>query len=293
MKNGAIRPLNGDRERLRFFLFCAMLIAIANLGAQSVDPADLSDIPADKRAFFYKRSTRDATIDPRITSRIASVPTEIRSYAVIISISEYPKFKKRDDRHLGPASEDLVNLLRFLERQAFDEIIVLRDGQATRQGIEYVLDNYLKDNLKVYRGGRVLIAYTGHGADDALVLSDAGDADDNENLYPLTELERQLKDLAERSFQLVALINACNSGGLFTASVHSGGDDFDPSGHGAHAVTASKADELAYGLPNTPGSIFFNAIIDGVNSGRADYPCAGWTVRPDGSEFPSGVGSFG
>lgn len=253
--------------------------------------SDLSDIPGDKQILFCKRTAYGSPVDRRLSERLRTNGGAVRSYAVIISISEYPKFLNPDEQHLEPAAQDLKRLKIFLRSQGFDEVIVLENGTATTNNIEYVLDSYLIDQLDVFgSGARVLFAYSGHGTPDALVLGNAKHSKDNDGLYRLSKLEAQLKTLGSKSYQFVALINACNSGGLFSQYVHSGGDDFSPGGTGAHAITASTADELAYALPNAYGSIFFNALIDGVNSGTADFMCAGWGSREDGTRFPRGGG---
>ncbi len=69
---------------------------------------------------------------------------------------------------------------------------------------------------------------------------------------------------------MLTLINACYGGDLFQ-SAQEGGNPFISSAKGAHALTAGSPDELVWSLPGTTsGSIFFDALIKGIESGDAD-----------------------
>ena len=263
-----------------------------------VPPQDLSqgfaDIEADKQELYkriFRQRTKFETLpDSRISERLNTDGAPIRSYAVIMGISEYPNFDK-PGQHLAAAEEDLDRLEKFLRKQAFDEIILLKNADVTPDNIYEVLVTYLPHQLGTFRGGRVLITYTGHGApgrrDDApgfLVLGTAkNDTGDDQHFYPLAELEKKLTRLASESFHFLALVNSCNSGGVFYDAVGFGGNEFLTNQKGAYAMTATRPNELAYSHPKKKGSIFFSTIIDGVESGDADEKAVSYANDQNGN----------
>lgn len=275
------------RRRMRTSSVIPVLLAVAMAICRS-DHA-FADVTCDNGAevrdvafcaFFVKRTNPATTVvDERITSRIPYRDSDppIRSFALIVSVHSYPNFTDPKDRTLAPAEADLKNLRSFLESQKFDEIIVLEDANATKDNINYFLDNYLNTQADIYRRrSRILFAFSGHGGPGdrdgpgSLILSQAKDATDYNNVYSLDQLAPVLKALGHKSFHFVALMGSCFSGGIFTPNDNSGDNPFYASAPGAHAMSAAKANELAYATKDMAGSIFFNHLIDGVTTGYAD-----------------------
>lgn len=285
-----------------------VLVASCSFGRTSsaADPGPCdkgADLSADEcRFFFLRRPLGQEHKDPRISQRLEDAGADIRlsrSYALVISNSKYPNFGEEKDRTLAAAKVDLDNLKQFLEDQSFDEIIVLENKDATRQNIDHFLGSYLSKQLDLRpKAARVLIAYTGHGAPGdtehkipgSLVLHEARDSGDSDHLYDLRDLNAKLEKLANKSFQFVALIGSCYSGGLFGPTAYSGGNDMFPGGRGAHAVSATQANDLAYGLSPTSGSVFFDTFIKAANNSWTDIDYAQLSVSPDGSRRPLGGG---
>ena len=213
--------------------FLVLLLVASCLTIQTSSSADSlacdkgNDISADDCHFFFLRKPfGQEHTDQRILQRLQDAGADVslsRSYAVVISISEYPKFESEKDGRLPEAKTDLETLKRFLVDQSFDEIIVVENKDATRQNIDRILGTYLNKQLDLRpKAARVLIAYTGHGAPGdpenkipgSLVLYEARDSADSDHLYDLQDLRPKLEKLANKSFQFVTLIGSCYSGGL-------------------------------------------------------------------------------
>jgi lysozyme len=97
----------------------------------------------------------------------------------------------------------------------------------------------------------------------------------------MADLAPKLKNLASKSYHFVAFLGSCYSGGIFTSQQPGGSNDWYPKAPGAHAVSSTPHDDLAYGLGDADGSIFFDSLIEGVKSGRGDVLSAGWVVGRD------------
>jgi hypothetical protein len=124
----------------------------------------------------------------------------IRSIALIIDVNHYPNLPDPD---LISVRNDLSNLIGFLNRQDFDEIIVLENEKATKSNIDYFLQEYLPTELAIYGSrSRLLFAFSGHGdapggtgqstQPGSLVLSGYRNSTDLSQLYPLANLTPQL-----------------------------------------------------------------------------------------------------
>jgi GH25 family lysozyme M1 (1,4-beta-N-acetylmuramidase) len=215
--------------------------------------------------------------DPRIVDWLKEaqpVNGPIRSFAFVVGISQYPKFAPPDDK-LDGVNVDLVNLLAFLKEQQFDEIIVLADDNATVDNINKVF-NYLGNQVPLYRS-RFLFAYDGHGTKPraaglvgGLALgASAGDGDVNPaSVFGLGILRDQLETVAASSFQSVALLASCYSGGVFPMNLSYGEDYTFAGGPGAHAVTAADAYNLAWTSGPNQGTIFFDRFISSVRTDK-------------------------
>ena len=177
--------------------------------------------------FFIKYpTTAISSADSRLEDDIPRENTDdppIRSIALIVDVNHYPKLPEHD---LPPVKNDLHNLVPFLNRQGFDEIIVLENEDATAENIDYFLGVYLPKELMIYGvRSRVLFAFSGHGdrpdsptqssQPGSLVLSGYGNSTDLDQLYPLANLTPRLIKLASLSHHFVALLGSCYFGGFF------------------------------------------------------------------------------
>ena len=207
----------------------------------------------------------------------------MRSIAVIVGISEY----KNPHFNLPAAKIDVENLKHFLiDDQQFDEVIVLENEAVSINNIRYFLRTYATHRAASYSGKvRFLFAFSGHGVPvesvgDAatgagvrpsvgLALVDASDDRDLENIYGLDELRPLFIDLAKNTYHFLALINACYGGDIFGLSI-GGGDPNDPESRSSWGITAGPDDNTVISLGAGHGSLFFDTLIQGVESGEAD-----------------------
>lgn len=277
----------------RWLIFCGLL-ALAS-GTFSTTQVMAEDASCDSGAlvrsvelckYFIRYKNDDSPVDPRVQQQFGiDETTSARSIAIVVAIDHYTM----DGADIPPAKVDGDNLTHFLvDNQKFDEVIVLRNEDATKDRIEYFLSDYVNAQRSLYQGHtRVLFAYSGHGTPNgnaegaSLVLSAASSNADLPNLFPLSELNQKLQQLSQYHFQSLSLINACYGGDLFGTS-KPGGNLFVSNATGAHALTAGSPNELVWSLPGTTsGSIFFDEIIKGVESGDADK--ANHVLLSDGS----------
>ena len=283
------------KRGLGYLLAVAFLwVLLAGTGQALGCPNGLMvDDPAYCPYFVVFRPPGSVVSDDRLTSRLrTAAPTRVpvRSYALVIGIDAYPNFQSTDDRVLPPSKRDTDNLVAFLREQGFDEVILLHNEEATKERINYILDVYLSQQLDIFgEMARLLIAHTGHGAPGpsagvpgGIVLSHASGARDYANVYALNDLAPKLRNLARKSYQFLALLGSCYSGGIFTGQTMSASNDWYPGAPGGHAVSSTPHDDMAYGLGGSNGSIFFDALIDGVRTGHADTLYAGWSAGVDG-----------
>ncbi|RWA70568.1 GH25 family lysozyme [Mesorhizobium sp.] len=273
-------------------------LALSVYGAHACDNG--ADVPDDKCGFFKQFIEDGDAVDDRISSRLDPGSSEpaIRSYALVVDINNYPNFALAEDRQLLPAKHDLENLVAFFKVQKFEEIIVLENADASRQNIQYFLEDYLSGSARARDGrARIVFAFSGHGAQGengrpgALVLSGARNKNDSANTLKLNALAPMLVNLANESYHFLALIGSCYSGGMFPMIDNSLGENYAfPRAKGAHAVSSTTADQLAYGLGGAHGSIFFDSLIEAVMTGRADPIYAGMASFEDGTTLITGGG---
>jgi lysozyme len=201
----------------------------------------------------------------------------VRSLAIIVGISNYPKLP---ENNLEAAKNDVTNLREYLIGEGkFDEVIILENADASKENIAYFLGDYLRDKAAFYdKHIRVLFAYSGHGFKGeggnppALALTGAAGEGETRaaDMMTLGELKSQFDTISLNSFHFLALINACYAGKVFTL-VQSGGNLDDTNRPAAYALTASSGDDLAWSIGGDhDGSVFFEALLDGIRSGKAD-----------------------
>jgi GH25 family lysozyme M1 (1,4-beta-N-acetylmuramidase) len=285
------------------WLAAALLLSSVISGSNAVACDKGSDIDEEHcRFFFIRKPLGEENTNVEITRRMtaAGVNAEYtRSFAVLIGISRYPNLPEKD-RELEPARRDLENMKSFLVEQSFDEIIVIKDADANRATIDYFLNEYLPPQLDARQNtARVLVAFSGHGTQGdpvkkipgALALQGFNPSSPNKDIYSLAQLAPVLQNLASRSFQFLALLGSCYSGGLFAPTVYSGGNDVFPGAAGAHAISSTKDNDLAYGLSKSSGSIFFDQFIAAARDVWTDLEYGGELREyAGGARLPMGGG---
>src|SRR5438128_603128 len=95
------------------------------------------DSEARCRLFIFFRDVV-VYVYSRISARLnAKTSDDVRSIALVVGVSKY--------EHLGelaPAGVDFDHLVTFFrDDQRFDEVIALRDGDVTKDNLEYFLDS--------------------------------------------------------------------------------------------------------------------------------------------------------
>ncbi|NGZ82792.1 GH25 family lysozyme [Duganella aceris] len=229
--------------------------------------------------YFAHYSKPPLAHDLRITERLgAKNGQDVRSIALIIGIDTYNNLSA-EKRNLAPAKIDADKLLGFFKSdQKFDEVILLRNQDATKENIEYFLSQYIpQSGLEMQRKARFVFAYSGHGVDSTntskavFLLANAKSADDLSNSYRMNDLRDRLGTISQNYFHVLALINACYGGHVFEQATGGGGSMNTTEQPGAYAMTASsdRNTAVALGGPNN-GSIFFDSLIDGIKNGSAD-----------------------
>lgn len=141
-------------------------------------------------------------------------PTYRKSWAVLIGINEYQQWPK-----LQYAVNDARAVEKLVRELGFDEVIVILDGQATRQQILRILGDELY--TKTQDDDRVFIFFAGHGqtqdlpADvkDGFIIPVDGEVKD---YYSTAISMLQLQGLADRTRakHMFYAIDACFSGVL-------------------------------------------------------------------------------
>jgi len=303
LERDVIGPLSETARKVCWLvLYCVIAINVLTDAHADGCQSDLAqEEPIRCHLFAEYKSVGSNHVDDRILSRIAIGSQQgaaVRSFALVIGIDSYPHFQLAQDRELSPAKNDVTNLVSFLRDQQFDEIIVLKNADATKENIDYFLDVYLNKQLDIFGPtGRVLIAHTGHGGPGSsaaqpgnIILSAADGPRDYAHVYSMADMVPKLKNLASKSFHFVALFGSCYSGGIFASQSPGGSNDWYPKAPGAHAVSSTPHDDLAYALGDAKGSIFFDSLIEGVRSGQGDLLSAGWIAGSDGDLHRIGGG---
>ncbi|MGU3317454.1 GH25 family lysozyme [Sphingomonas sp. M6A6_1c] len=216
--------------------------------------------------------------------------SQTRSIGLIIAIDAYPQMPGHD---LSAAAVDAQRLQDFLvNNQRFDEVIVLRNADASPANIDYFLRDYLTNHADDYKGSdgqgraRLLVAYTGHGraetndAQAAFVLESATDPKGSTGIYPMTSFTNAVQHLAPHYFHVLTLINACFGANIFTLG--NTGAAATPTAPGSFVMTAGSPQDEVQALIPKRGSLFFDLIINGVSRGEAD-PTASQYIVTDGT----------
>lgn len=232
-----------------------------------------SGVTEDYCRYFVKFTPMTNPTDPAVAEAMGlSASKRIRSIALVIAISRYP--------HLGDtleaAATDGDRLVHFFaDDQKFDEVIALRDDQATKASIDNIL-RFLAHRGAILGGNsRLVIAYSGHGVPDstadgaAFVLGGAATTSDPDYTYPMTYFGKRIQTLAANFYHVLALVNACYGGHIFGA-VQGGGNADGYDERGSYAITAGPSTDTVFSLDAKKGSIFFDEMLTGIARGNAD-----------------------
>jgi lysozyme len=229
--------------------------------------------------FFVHYNPGDAVLPEGVGDLLhLSKPAETRSIGLIIEIDSYPNMPGHD---LAAAKKDGDNLRNFLvNEQHFDEVIVLRNADATEENINYFLRTYLVTHGDEYQGGdakpraRLLIAYSGHGrsktptTEAAFILGAAADPNGSSSIYDMRDFASRVVDLAPHYYHVLTLINACYGGNVFAKAMTGAADT--PDGPGSYVITAGPPTNEVMALIPDRGSLFFDLIINAIRQGEAD-----------------------
>ena len=248
--------------------------------------------------FFVRYNTKAGSL-PTIVGDLLGVTrtSDTRSIGLIIAIDDYPNMP---GHNLSAAAADAMNLRDFLiDDQQFDEVIVLRNADASVENINYFLEDYLPNHADDFRDpsgqgkARLLIAYSGHGrpqtpsAQAAFILSTATDPNGSTGIYKMTNFTGDVSSLASHYFHVLTLINACFGANMFTAGDR--GAAGVPNGSGSFAITAGSPKNEVQALIPKRGSLFFDLVINGVASGEADPQSSQlYLTDGDGAVTPQG-----
>ena len=249
--------------------------------------------------FFIRYNTVEAPVPSAVGDFLGITNTsQTRSIGLIIAIDDYPKMS---GNNLLAAKQDGDRLQRFLvEDQQFDEVIVLRNSDASTDNIRYFLEEYLINHAGDYKGpdgqgrARLLIAYSGHGRPEtpdsqaAFILSAADDLKGSTGIYKMSDFTSDVSKLSSQYFHVLSLVNACFGANVFTSG--NTGSAAAPNGPGSFVITAGSPKDEAISLIPERGSLFFDLIVNGINTGQADTQSAQYWFSDGAGSVKSGGG---
>lgn len=151
---------------------------------------------------------------------LASAAAQAEVHALIMTIGDYqggiPKLKgvMRDVE----SARSIAHLLGVKD----ENILQLRDEQLTLEGMQHAFDEL---DRRVVLGDKVFVYYSGHGGRQRVNDPEERCAESlvTVNGYGLVdaEMETRLKKLSERTQKIIAMFDACHSGGVATRGVRS------------------------------------------------------------------------
>ena len=285
-------------------MFAALMIAAPSFASEDEDFSAVCEngalAPSEYCKFFvFYRKDGGGSLDVRVGDALkVTKPEETRAIGLVISISKYPNIKA----DIQAADVDGERMVHFLTgSQKFDEVIHLRNEEATKDNINWFLDTYLVNRAAAFDGkARLLIIYSGHGLygdnngisgkQAAFVLSSAKSDADPSALYKMSELSGSLQNLSQKYFHVLTLINACFGGGLFGVGKMGGNPDAFTK-PGSYGIAAGDDKTEVYSLNPTQGSVFVDTLIDGITSGKADtrYRASYVINGGDGRQITAGI----
>lgn len=254
---------NYDSGRI-FFLLVVLFCSCGRVNAQNV--------PDQYKRYFVKFTDNRSIIEKVLNAAGLSNEDMGRSFALICGISNYPKMGVLE-RKLAPAAEDVRKMKNYLlQKDFFDEIVVLENSDVTLENIQYFLQSYFPARLKKFPNSRFLFAYSGHGMTENnkgyLIESTASSLSDKTHAINLDVLHVYLNEVISVGHHVLVLLNSCYGGSFLKRRY--GGEELIPKYPGAHAITAGGSSEETWhdsALGN--GSVFFEKIIAGLG-GIAD-----------------------
>ena len=158
------------KDQVQFFLLVSIALLTFAVPAVSQTPAYSGVCPngapaREKYCNFFVHFNNDSNspLDIRIAEALeVKTASETRSIGLIVAIDKYPMIPGGD---ISAAAVDAQRLQDFLiHEQKFDEVILLRNQDATIDNINYFLEDYLVNRPSDFnKKARLLIAYSGHG----------------------------------------------------------------------------------------------------------------------------------
>jgi len=275
------------KDHFRMLPFACIALLTFALPAFSQSPTYSGTCPNgapardEKYCHFFVHFNKDSNspLDIRIAEALeVKTASETRSIGLIVAIDKYPMIPGGD---ISAAAVDARRLQDFLiQEQKFDEVILLRNEEATVDNINYFLEDYLVNRPADFnKKARLLIAYSGHGrfgtsdgAGDtqaAFILSGATDVNGYTNIYKMQNFAQDIEFLAPKYFHIITLINACYGGGFFTSGSLGGNADAYRK-PGSYAITAGTDRDVTIATDASRGSVFFDQLITGITTGDAD-----------------------
>jgi hypothetical protein len=200
-----------------------------------------------------------------------------------VGVSHYPLLNET----LEPAEADVTRLKEWLKLNGhFDEIVTLTNQHVSNANLNYFLRDYFPNRLEKSPRSRFLFAFSGHGITDGdrsyLLKSDPRSFQDTVNAIGIAELRTKLGTTLDKAHQSLVLINSFYGGGFLTQTPF-GETDYLPTGRGAHAITAGRANERVYADYNLgKGSVFFEILLSGLRGKADSLPTRATGMNGDG-----------
>jgi hypothetical protein len=155
-----------------------------------------------------------------VTLGVRTLPPRSNRHALIIGLGRYQADPQRPVSSLAGVPHDMLSAMAMarLLQVPPEQMTLLRDAQATREGVRQAL---LDLGTRVQRGDRVFVYWSGHGSR----YFDAAEGGCVETLVPY-----DLKDIGNREFaqwlqpaaaqadKMMVVYDACHSGGVGAAS---------------------------------------------------------------------------
>jgi hypothetical protein len=238
--------------------------------------------PAEYRKFIIDRPDLRKEFAQNICERIqicSSVKFD-RSIAVIIGVSDYDYLPK-----LKSTADDARKIKDFLlESGEFDHIVFLTEHEATKERIEYFMDDYIPE-LLAESGDRVrfLFYFSGHGETRGRGSQERGYlrlADNKREAFHkaigMDTVATWAKRNTNKAIHSLFIVDACLSG--LIGDEIKGDPKFSPQrdpvelmqNRAGYLFTAGDRDQNALARADWGGSLFTAALIDGIKSGAAD-----------------------
>ena len=232
----------------------------------------------DYAKFIFKKSPDTQSYFQRFLAMFQQQPFD-GSYALIIAVGDYDNLKP-----LQAPNKDAEKLKKVLLNTGdYDEVVVLRDADASFDNIRYFMQTYFPGKMKQNGRYRFLFYFSGHGQEQIgygensigyLLLKGAtGELNDSETIDM-----QQIQLWADRfryASHILFLLDCCFSG-LAGVEVKEGDYNADVNPldlaqeNGRFMITAGQANQTSVAdLRRWGGSLFTDVVLAGMN-GKAD-----------------------